>query len=251
MLTIEPRPASHIAGPKTWVALKTPATLTFNVSRKPASSLAPGGTSMPALLTSTVGVPCSAATSLRRRSSDPRSVTSPWKTPSPSRISTPTTVAPASASAAVQTGPSVPSAPVTTAMWPSRRSALIFAAQRRAGRLERIGEQILEVLERQRRILRDRMAQRAPDHGVQLVRRQPVAGRLQPQVLAAQHVARGERGGGDDLLAHLPDRIVLARIRRFRPVAERDVRAMEVANELAQPDRLQREAVVGALHRAV
>ena len=43
----------------------------------------------------------------------------------------------------------------------------------------------------------------------------------------------------------------LARIRRLRPVAEGDARAPEVADELAQADRLEREAVVGALHRAV
>ena len=67
MLTIEPPPAWHIASPKTWVALKTPATLTSSVRRNDASPTSPGGASMPALLTRIAGVPISAEHAPKRR----------------------------------------------------------------------------------------------------------------------------------------------------------------------------------------
>src|SRR5581483_542126 len=173
---------------------------------------------MPALLTRTPGVPTSAST----RSSEARSVTSARRTPSPSRTSIPTTVAPASASARVHTGPRFPSAPVTTATRP-RRPSDIIAGKRRAGVLQRLDRQgLVEVLEGQRLVLPQRVAQRASDHVVELVRRQPVARRLQHQILAPEHVAGRERRRGDDLLAHLRDRVRLARVRDLLPVAERD-----------------------------
>src|SRR4051812_47485279 len=213
MLTIDPPPAVHIAWPKTWVALKTPATLTSSVRMNDASPASPGGASIPALLTRTEGVPIWS----RTPASAARSVTSAWMIPSPpSRTSIPYTVAPSLASVEVQTGPRFPSAPVTTATRPFRPSAAIIAALLRAGVLQvrgsrpRGGEQLLEVLARQLRVLCERVAQDAADDVVQLVRRQPVAWRLEREILAAEHVAGGERRRRDDLLAHLRDRVDLA-----------------------------------------
>ena len=67
MLTIDPPPAWHIAWPKTWVQLKTPATLTSSVRRNDASPTSPGGASMPALLTRIAGVPIWSSTRSERR----------------------------------------------------------------------------------------------------------------------------------------------------------------------------------------
>src|SRR2546425_2357750 len=260
MFTMEPRPASRIARPKTSVELNTPTRFTSTVSRKAASFCPPppgvGGKSIPALLTRTDGAACSRTTRSRTRRSASRSRTSACSIRSgesggAGRTSIPTTTIPASTSADDQTGPSLPSAPVTMATRPARPSALIVAAQRDAGRLEGFRQQLLEVLEGERRVLPERVAERAADDVLQLVGRKPVARRLEREVLPAQDVPGRKRGRGDDLLAHLLDRRALARVRRLRPVAERDARAPEVAHELAQPDRLQREAVVGALQRAV
>src|SRR5262245_3303589 len=201
---------------------------------------------MPALLTSTAGAPTSAST----RSSAARSVTSACTTSSPSWTSSPTTRAPAPASAAVHTGPRFPSAPVTTARRPARPSALIGRAHGRA--LRRPRDQLLEVVEREGRVLGDRVAQRAADHRVELVRgKAAVRRRLQSEILSGERVTRRERAGGDELLAHLRDRVRLARMRDLVALAEREARALEVTDELAQADRLEREAVVGALHRSV
>src|SRR5690349_210633 len=199
MLTIEPPPASRIAAPKTSVAFWTPATFTSSVSRKELSSLRPGGTSMPALLTRTDGAPPSSA---RTRSSEARSVTSARTTPSASRTSRRTTVIPAPARTSHQTGPRVPSAPVTTATRPASVSALIAG---RHGERRRLGDQLVQVLERERRVGGDRVAQRPADQPVDLVGRQAVARRLQREVLAPEDVARGQHPRGDDLLAHLDD----------------------------------------------
>src|SRR5712692_6860729 len=260
MFTIEPSPASRIAGPKTSVALNTPTRLTSTVSRKAASSCPPppgaGAKSIPALLTRTEGAACSPTTRSRTRRSDARSRTSACsiRAEEPAgggRTSIPTTTIPAPSSADDQTGPRLPSAPVTMATRPARPSALIAAAQRDAGRLEGSWKELLEVLEGERRVLAQRVAERTADDVLQLVGRKPVARGLEREVLSAQDVPGRKRGRGDDLLAHLLDRRALARVRRLRPVAERETRALEVAHELAQPHRLQREAMVGALQRAV
>src|SRR3989441_6690849 len=257
MFTMEPLPASRIARPKTSVELNTPTRFTSTVSRKAASFCPPppgvGGKSIPALLTRTDGAACSRTTRSRTRRSASRSRTSACSIRSgesggAGRTSIPTTTIPASTSADDQTGPSLPSAPVTMATRPARPSALIVAAQRDAGRLEGFRQQLLEVLEGERRVLAERVAERAADHVLQLVGRKPVARRLEREVLPAQDVPGRKRGRDDDLLAHLRDRVGLARVRRLRPVAEGAPRTLKVAHELAQAGRLQREDVVGAFH---
>src|SRR5262249_5473282 len=161
---------------------------------------APGGASIPALLTRIDGVSISSSTCWR----EARSVTSARRMPSPSRTSMPTTVAPSAASALVQTGPRFPSAPVTTAPPPRRPSARIVAELAGSGGLGQrrrvalgafcLRQELLEVLEGQRGVLGERVAEHAANHVVELVRRQPVAGRLQRQVLGAEDVPGGKRG---------------------------------------------------------
>ena len=125
MLTIEPRPASRIAEPKTWIALKVPDEIHVHRSaevlerdvldpvRRAADS---GGWSIPALLTRIDGVPNRSRTA----ASAARSVTSAGSTPGASRHVEPDDgLRPRASSASVHTGPSFPSAPVTIATRPS------------------------------------------------------------------------------------------------------------------------------------
>ena len=91
----------------------------------------------------------------------------------------------------------------------------------------------------------------AAEHLVELVRRNAAARRLHDDVLGRQHVAARQVARHDEALAHLDDRRLLALVDLLDAVADRLVGALEVAHHLAQPDRLERERVVGALHRAV
>ena len=88
-------------------------------------------------------------------------------------------------------------------------------------------------------------------HLLELVRRDAAAGRLHHDVVRGQHVARRQIAGDDQALAHLDDRRLLALVDLLASVAERLVGALEVAHHLAQADRLERERVVGPLHRTV
>src|SRR5215211_3029105 len=263
MLTIEPRPASRIAGPNTWMARKVPVRLTSTVAPNASdgtssiacrSAAASGGWSIPALLTSTSGAPSSAIRS-RTASSEARSVTSPCSrrhagSDSPSdRTSMPTTRAPAPARALTQTGPSFPSAPVTMASEPSSGRSSDIERTVGAGRDLRDG--LLQQLEGERRLLVHRLAQRSAEEALDLVRRQPIARRLGGDVRGAEHVPGGKRSRRHELLRHLHRRHDLAGIHLLRPVAEGDVRPLEVADHLREPLRLEREGMVGAAHRAV
>src|SRR5436190_18184844 len=224
MVTIAPRPAATIAGPNACSAKNVPARLTSRVRRKSSpgtSSIeyvtgsSEGGWSMPALATSTRGAPGNSAAT---RSSAARSVTSARassnRPPTSARsssapaseTSTPTTSAPAEASVRTQTGPSCPRAPVTTASSPA--SAGSVAIRPGAGR-HALRDLRLEQLERQRAVGGQRMAQRAPDHAIELVGRQPVAGGLGHDVLLAQHVPGRQLAARDQLLAHLRRRLDL------------------------------------------
>src|SRR5215216_5338203 len=202
---------------------------------------------MPALFTSTEGISCSASTRSRTASSDPRSTTSPASSAAqprgasaPSaRTSIPTTVAPASASAAIQTGPSFPSAPVTTATTPASGLSALNA-------LAALGELLLrhrlvQQFERQRGVGPHRMTERAPDEAVELIRREAVARRFRRDVRLAQRVPCREIGSRDELLRHLQRGLRLAGVHALRAVAEGDLDPAQVADELAQALRLERE----------
>src|SRR5688572_16564552 len=260
MFTIEPRPASAMRLPNACVAVNVPTRFTSIVVRKSSVGTsstrkvrepAAGGWSMPALLTSTSGAPCLSATASSAARSMTSAVSSSPARRSPSRMSTPTTRAPAFASASVQTGPRFPSAPVTIASRPSSgRSAVMRGAG--LGQLPGVTRQrLFQQLERQRLVLRHGMPQRAADEPVQLVRRKAVARRLHRDVIGAQRVPGGKSRLRHELLGHLLDGLDLARVHRLRPVAKGLLRAGEVADHLAQALRLEREAVIGALQRAV
>ena len=60
--------------------------------------------------------------------------------------------------------------------------------------------------------------------------------------MSTRHIA-----GDDEALAHLGDGRFFAVVKLLEAVTERLVRALEVANQLAQANRLQRERVIGAL----
>src|SRR4051794_11659330 len=159
---------------------------------------------MPALFTSTDGVPRSASTRSRTSMSAPASVTSASSRraqPAPGSAgctSIPTTVAPAAARAAVQAGPRLPRAPATTATRPVRSNSPFISADARGDERRRLlGE--LEGLERERLVRGDRLQQPAADDRVERVRRKPPARRLQRDVVEAQDVARREVGRGDEL----------------------------------------------------
>src|SRR4051794_5602262 len=200
MLTIDPRPASAIAEPKTCVTTNTPRVLTSRTRRNSSASTpsipppcsGSGGWSMPALLTSTSGAPMRSRSS---RSASP-SVTLATSTPSPGCRSMRTTRIPAPSSAAHHTGPRFPDAPVTTASLP--RSSVLIRGRQRAFELL-----LLEQLEGEGHLLDERMPQLPTDDAVELVRRQPVARRLEREILALQHVTRRELPCRDDLLPHL------------------------------------------------
>ena len=87
----------------------------------------------------------------------------------------PTTRAPASVSAWVQTGPRLPSAPVTTASAAVERALSRHVGRRTRPAPWRPRQRLFQQLERERLILGDGMPQRAPDEPVELVRRQAVA----------------------------------------------------------------------------
>src|SRR5436305_579057 len=79
------------------------------------------------------------------------------------------------------------------------------------------------------------------DHLVQLVRRDAAARRLHHDVVRADRVAAGQVARDDEALSHLGNRRLLALVDLLDAAAERAKRAIEVAYQLAQPDRLQRE----------
>src|SRR5437764_6757064 len=263
MLTIDPRPASAIGAPDVCVAWNVPARLTASVRAKSPAGMsstrnvfaaASGGWSMPALLTKTVGGPTSAAMRSRAVASAAGSVTSAISMrcaapASPSRTSIPTTVAPASASARVHTGPRLPSAPVTTATWPSSRKSVVIPGV--GGRIGRLGELLVKQLERQRAVRGHGMAQRPADEAVELVGRHAVPGALHADVLGRERVPGRQVAHRDELLGHLRHGLDLARVHLLAAVTECDARALQVADHLAQPLRLEREAVVGSLESAV
>src|SRR5215218_2270858 len=265
MLTIDPPPASRIAAPKTWMAWKAPTRLTSRVPRNASvgtSSMrwriaaASGGWSIPAPLTSTAGGPRSAtrsrtassealsATSARSsRKVEPRSATAPASSSAPrSPTSTPTTSAPAPASAVTRLGPSFPSGPVTipSAPWSGRDCAgslptagddpvaALAIPARDGGCLRQ--PPLAHVLLGQRRIARERLVERATDEVVEPRRRDAVGGRLGGQVLLAQDVPRREVAGGDELLGHLEDRLDLALMAALLAAAQRHVGAAQVAD---------------------
>jgi Dolichyl-phosphate-mannose-protein mannosyltransferase len=60
---------------------------------------------------------------------------------------------------------------------------------------------------------------------------------------------RLERPRGDELLAHFLERLLLARKRSLRAIADRDRDSGEIPDQLAHPFRYERERVVGALPR--
>src|SRR6187200_1061701 len=163
-------------------------------------------------------------------------------------ISSAATRAPASMSASVHTAPSLPLAPVTTAMRLSREKRPFTEASRTRGhRVVRLAQHV----ERQEVVLVERLERSPADHLVEIVRRDAATWRLHDHVLRTDHVARWQVARNDQALAHLSDRRSLALVEFLLAVAHRLERAIEVTDHLAQPDRLERERVVGALHRAI
>src|SRR5438105_3068376 len=238
MFTIEPRPASAIAEPKTCVATNVPRVFTSSTrmnssdelaSIPPAAASGSGGWSMPALFTRTVGVRMRASTD----ASASRSLTSATSTPSSERTSTRTTSHPALDRASHQTGPRFPRAPVTTATEPSSPASPVIG---RAGQrlLHQLRNQLLEQLEGERHLLGNWVAQRASHQPLELVGGQSISGGLEREILGTQHVACRQVARRDDLLRHLEDRRGLAGVHRLGPVTEREPRAPQVADHLSE-----------------
>src|SRR5262245_1217538 len=228
---------------------------------------------MPALFTRMDGSPMRAATDTAAASIDARFVMSQSKhcTPSPTRCltssnravgtavprSSAATRAPASTSASTQIAPSFPLAPVTTAIcWSREKRPLTDFARREPecvdwSRTRELWVGLAQHLEGQEVVLVKRLERDPPDDLVELVRRDPAARRLHDDVTRFEHVAARQIPGDDEALAHLDDRSTLAVVDLLGTVAHRFVRALEIAHHLAQTDRLERERMIGALHRAI
>ena len=89
----------------------------------------------------------------------------------------------------------------------------------------------------------------ASNHLVQFVRQDAAGGRASSQCpspliarMAARQITRDH-----ETLAHLRDRCPLTLVDLLDAVAKRLVRAVEIAHQLAQADRFERERVVGPL----
>src|SRR5215204_3540085 len=163
-------------------------------------------------------------------------------------ISSAATRAPASMSASVHTAPSLPLAPVTTAMRLSREKRPFTEASRtRELGVVRLAQHV----EREEVILVQRLECGPANDLVEIVWRDATSRRFHDHVLRADHMARRQVSRDDEALAHLDDWRVLAVVELFLAVAHRLERAIEVADHLAQADRLERERMVGAFHRAI
>src|SRR5687768_5071666 len=168
------------------------------------------------------------------------------------------TRAPASSSASTHTGPSLPQAPVTTAVWLSSRK--IESITTRPGcnqtrvsvsRPRELCARLAQHLEREEIVFVNRLQRHPAEHVIEFVRRDPAARRLHHDVIPGQHVAGREIADNDQALAHLDDGRLLALVDLLVPVAERLAGALEIANHLSKADRLERKRMVGPLHRPV
>ena len=227
MLTIEPRPASRIAEPNTWVALKRAREV--DVERAPEvverdvldrvrrSRRASGGWSMPALLTRIDGdggadrsrtrverravgdvarpragiAPGAVRAVARRRSRRPRAGVGERRDPD---------------------GPSLPSAPVTTATRPRGRARSAVMPRRPLGATAPSGA--APPAARSERGVAPRAAARSvrPSDALELVRRQAVAGDLSATSASASTWPAGRSRAATSFLPIFVERPDLARI---------------------------------------
>src|SRR6266536_673614 len=232
MLMTDPAPRRAISVPNTWQTRSAPCALTSSTPADSSSGMSPkcqlppsaaGGPTSPRQTSSAASRLSRSVTSAgTRRNRSPwgrdRSLLVPADDVVAAGRSSPTTRAPAPSSASVQTLPSLPSTPVTTATLPERSV--------------RIGDRPLPVspwppsgdhVEVQVLVRGQRVAQRpAHDLGDQ-VRLQAVAGRLDGDVRLGQQVTGGQvaiKSPGDGLKPYLISEVVGRPLRNPLPADE-------------------------------
>src|SRR5580700_8453511 len=235
-------------------------------SNRQVSPVADGGRSIPALFTRIDGGP----TWLRKTASAScrldRSVTSAWMPmyfpahagrpasfsvrPASSWISIPTTLAPASSSAAAHIGPSRPHTPVTIATSPVRENSVRTRANpggRDPGIILGLGEHGQADVG----VLFERDHGPAAKHLIQPVRLHPVARRLEGNVVFAQYMTGRQIACRDELLPHLVDRRDLPGAAHLDRRPHRLLCPVQASGHLGELRRVQREVMVTARTSAI
>src|SRR5262245_14150799 len=118
-------------------------------------------------------------------------------------------------------------------------------------RTSELDVRLAQHLEREEIVLFQRPQRHAAEDAFQLVRWNATAWRLHDDVRPTKQVPARQITSDDEALAHLGDGVLFSFVDLLDAVAERFVRALEIANHLAQANGLERKGMIGPLARTV